>query len=51
MKFIIKKEQAGQRLDKFILEHFPNYSRSYLQKQIKAGAVLVYPVRNFLEDF
>jgi 23S rRNA pseudouridine1911/1915/1917 synthase len=41
MKFIIKKEQIGQRLDKFILAHWPNYSRSYLQKQIKAGAVLV----------
>ena len=41
MKFIIKKEQAGQRIDKFILKHWPNYSRSYLQKQIKAGAVLV----------
>jgi 23S rRNA pseudouridine1911/1915/1917 synthase len=41
MKFIIKIEQAGQRLDKFIAGQWPQYSRAYLQKQIKAGAVLV----------
>lgn len=46
MKFIIKKEEAGQRLDKFILARFPDYSRAYLKKQIKEGGVLVYPVRN-----
>lgn len=41
MKFIIKKEQIGQRLDKFIVAHFPDYSRAWLQKQIRSGAVLV----------
>jgi len=46
MKFIIKKEQIGQRLDKFILAHFPDYSRAFLKKQIKEGRILVYPVRN-----
>jgi 23S rRNA pseudouridine1911/1915/1917 synthase len=41
MKVIIKKEQAGQRLDKFILAQIRDFSRAYLQKQIHVGAVLV----------
>jgi len=41
MKLIIKKEQAGQRLDKFVLARETDYSRAYLQKQIKSGAVLI----------
>lgn len=41
MKFLIKKEQAGIRLDKFVLTHETGYSRTYLQKQIKNGAVVV----------
>jgi len=41
MKVKVKKELAGQRLDKFILAQEKDCSRSYLQKQIKGGAVLV----------
>ena len=41
MKFIIKKEQAGQRLDKFILTEETGYSRAYLKKQFKEGRILV----------
>jgi 23S rRNA pseudouridine1911/1915/1917 synthase len=44
--FFVKNKEAGQRLDKFILTLWPDYSRAYLKKQIKGGAVLVYPVRN-----
>ncbi|MDD5589720.1 MAG: RluA family pseudouridine synthase [Candidatus Portnoybacteria bacterium] len=40
-KFIISKENAGQRIDKFLLENYPDFSRAYIQKQIKSGAVLV----------
>lgn len=39
--FIIKKQDAGQRLDKFILKNWQEFSRAYLQRQIKAGAVSV----------
>lgn len=41
MKFTIKKEDSGQRLDKFILIQETNYSRAYLKKQIKEGRILV----------
>jgi len=44
--FTITKKESNQRLDKFLIKHFPEYSRVYLQKQIKSGAVLVHPVRN-----
>jgi len=39
--FQIEKDSAKQRLDKFLTKHYPDYSRAYLQKAIKAGAVLV----------
>jgi 23S rRNA pseudouridine1911/1915/1917 synthase len=35
------KEQAGQRLDHFLQQHCPDYSRSRLQDWIKGGRVLV----------
>ncbi len=38
---IVKNKDSPQRLDKFLAEHYPTYSRAYLQKQIKSGAVLV----------
>ena len=31
---------AGKRLDKFLAEKFPRYSRAFFQKLIKNGAVL-----------
>ena len=40
-QFTITEENSNQRFDKFILKNWPQYSRAYLQKQIKAGAVLV----------
>jgi 23S rRNA pseudouridine1911/1915/1917 synthase len=40
-QFTITKQNSGQRLDKFLTPSWPEYSRAYLQKQIKAGAVLV----------
>ncbi|MFH0852702.1 MAG: RluA family pseudouridine synthase [bacterium] len=46
----VKKEESGQRLDKFIAANWPGYSRAYVQKQIKKGAVLVYPVRNLSKE-
>jgi len=49
----IKEPQAGQRLDIFCANQFPDYSRSALQKAIKAGQITVnndtvkpkYPLR------
>ncbi|MBU4422036.1 RluA family pseudouridine synthase [Candidatus Parcubacteria bacterium] len=37
----VKKEDKDKRLDKFLIEKMPEHSRSYWQKQIKAGLVLV----------
>jgi 23S rRNA pseudouridine1911/1915/1917 synthase len=48
--FIISLAQSGQRLDKFLLENYPDFSRAWIQKQIKAGVVLVYPARNQKEN-
>lgn len=39
--FKVTKQESGQRLDKFIAKNWPEYSRSYLQKQIKSGTALV----------
>lgn len=39
--FKITEQNSRQRLDKFLTNHFPNYSRAFLQKQIKSGGVLV----------
>lgn len=41
MKFIITKDNIGERLDKFLTLKFPSYSRSKIQKEIKAGRILV----------
>ena len=41
MRVIIAKEYAGWRLDKFLKEQYPDFSRSYIQKAIEAGQVLV----------
>lgn len=38
---IVKLKDKGKRLDKFLAEHFSNYSRSYFQKLIKDRKVLV----------
>ncbi len=40
-KITIKKEDAGKRLDKFLVEMWPTHSRSQIQKMIKEGLVLV----------
>lgn len=41
MKYRIKKDQAGMRLDKFLAEKIKNKSRSEIQKMIQDGLVLV----------
>jgi 23S rRNA pseudouridine1911/1915/1917 synthase len=41
VKVFVPKEQAGRRLDHFLQQQFPDYSRSRLQEWIKAGQVLV----------
>lgn len=41
MNYTISKEQAGMRLDKILLELFPEKSRSALQKSIEKGSVRV----------
>lgn len=40
LQFKIDKEDAGKRLDKCLSDLMPDYSRSWLQKQIKRGKVL-----------
>ncbi len=40
-KILITEIGTGQRLDKFTAASYPDYSRAYLQKQIKNGAVFV----------
>jgi 23S rRNA pseudouridine1911/1915/1917 synthase len=37
----IGKEDVGKRLDKFLVETNPEFSRSFLQKEIKDGKILV----------
>ncbi len=37
LKFIVSKEDAGKRVDAFLAEKIPNYSRSVIQKLIKDG--------------
>lgn len=41
MKNIITKQQAGERIDKFLAEEFFSYSRGEIIKKIKNGEVLV----------
>ncbi|MCD7825784.1 MAG: RluA family pseudouridine synthase [Clostridiaceae bacterium] len=40
-KFTVTEEEAGMRLDQFLVKKLPDASRSFLQKQIKDGHVLV----------
>lgn len=40
-KFIVKKEAAGRRLDKYLADKFLKISRSQLKKMIQRGLVLV----------
>ena len=40
-KLKIKSEQAGQRLDKFLVENLSDFPRSQIQKLIKQGNVVV----------
>ena len=35
-----------KRIDKFILEKYPNLSRAFIKQQIKLGNILIYPVRS-----
>ncbi|MDD2753182.1 MAG: RluA family pseudouridine synthase [Candidatus Portnoybacteria bacterium] len=37
------KIMSAQRLDKFLQEKFPQYSRAFIKEQIKLGNFLVYP--------
>jgi 23S rRNA pseudouridine1911/1915/1917 synthase len=40
-QFIISSERTGQRLDKFLVSKYPKFSRSFCQKSIQRGDVLV----------
>jgi len=40
-KITVPSSNAGQRLDKFVLTRFSQYSRAYLKKQIKLGNFLI----------
>lgn len=39
--FVITKKEQGKRLDKFLTEKFPKFSRSWLQKLVRDGKILV----------
>ena len=41
IKFEIEKESENVRIDKFLSEELPDMSRSYIQKLIKEGQVVV----------
>ena len=41
IKITIEQEDAGQRIDSFLSNIYPDLSRSYLQKQIKNANILV----------
>lgn len=40
-KFIVEKDQTGQRLDFFIASHFPSYSRSFFEKLVELELVKI----------
>lgn len=40
-EFTVSKEQAGQRLDRFLADCLPEMSRSYLQKLVREGEILL----------
>ncbi len=39
INFVIEQGDAGKRLDKFLQEHCPDFSRSQIQKSIKEGMI------------
>lgn len=39
--FVVEEHQNSQRIDSFIAQQFPNYSRSFLQKLFKKNAITV----------
>lgn len=41
MKIIATSEDSGKRLDKFLADHYPSFSRSEMQKLIREGQVIV----------
>ena len=41
MQLLVEEEQAGERLDAWLAGVLPDYSRSYLQKQIKGADILL----------
>ncbi len=41
MQFTITSDHAKMRLDMFLKEHFPNFSRSHIQKLIESGTITV----------
>ena len=45
-KITVRDIDVGQRLDKFLLSHLPQYSRAFLKEQIKQGNIFVYPERS-----
>ncbi len=38
-EYLVPEEQAGERIDKFLTESSPDFSRSFLQKLLKSGLV------------
>lgn len=40
-KIIVQKNKKGERLDKFLVKKFPQFSRSLIQKNIKNNLILV----------
>lgn len=40
-EIIVKKEEGGVRLDKFLAQRFTDFSRSHIQKLIRKGKILV----------
>lgn len=38
-EYLVPAEQAGERIDKFLTESCPDFSRSFLQKLLKSGLV------------
>ena len=40
-EFTVARDIPGRRLDRYLVSRFPDLSRSFFQRLIKAGAVLV----------
>lgn len=41
MRYTVKPEEAGKRLDQFVAEHMPDLSRAYVQKLSENGKITV----------